>query len=816
MIIISWNCRGLGQPRAVPVLCELIRTHKADVVFLSETLVYSSRIEEIRVKLGFAGALSVDRVGRSGGLALLWRHKDLCTIKDFSRNHINAEIKEDDKPTWRITCFYGLPERQRKRDSWNLLQRLSGLSNLPWCCIGDFNDILSFEEKKRRVEHPQWLINGFRETISACGLIDLPLIGYPFTWGRSRGTPNAVEERIDRALAIPSWSSIFPQAKLFNQSAPLSDHNPILLQTETPTQFAKRRGFRFENTWLNEPGFTEVVKQSWEKSHVTRLSDRLAMTADSLQQWGRRVTHKYRYEIEKCKRKIEELRSRDDRESVNHLQETNSKLIRLLIQEENFWKQRAKTYWLKEGDLNSKFFHKTATIRKESNKIKKLTDGTGNSFEHIDDLCRIAKQHYTDVYSPIMANCEVVISKITPMVSESDKRDLLMPLRTDEVKEALFQMHGDKSPGPHGYNPAFFQKFWNLVEQDVFNECSNWWMNCCFPEHLNDTHIALIPKGENHNSMNDFRPISLSNEEECGILKQLLRDYEKASGQSINFSKSGIMFSSNLAREDQQTLSDIFGITKDMRAGKYLGLPSLIGKNKREIFNYIKDRLWKRIHSWRGKYLSKAGREILIKSVAQALPSYCMNVFLLPKSTIDELQRIMNSFWWGARPNGNRGIKWLSWERLCTRKIHGGMSFRNLKSFNLAMLGKQAWNLISKPLSLMARILKAKYFPISSFMEASLGHNPSYIWRSLWNSKFIMNKGIRWRVGDGHNIRVWKDPWLRDSQNFYLDSPPVIGMESMTVNELINPFTHQWDKEQLQVLFGDRDVREIVVSRCLI
>ncbi|XP_073308286.1 uncharacterized protein [Primulina huaijiensis] len=296
-------------------------------------------------------------------------------------------------------------------------------------------------------------------------------------------------------------------------------------------------------------------------------------------------------------------------------------------------------------------------------------------------------------------------------------------------------------------------------------------------------------------------------EEECGILKQLLRDYEEASGQSINFAKSGIMFSSNLAREEQQTLSDIFGITKDIRSGKYLGLSSLIGKNKKEIFSYIKDRLWKRIHSWRGKYLSKAGREVLIKAVAQALPSYCMNVFLLPNSTTDELQRIMNSFWWGSQPDGNRGIKWLSWERLCTRKIHGGMSFRNLESFNLAMLGKQAWNLISKPMSLMAKVLKAKYFPNSSFLEASLGHNPSFIWRSLWNSKFIMNKGIRLRVGDDHNIRVWKDPWLRDPHNFYIESPLAMDIESMTVKDLIN---QQWDIGLLQGLFCNRDVREIL------
>ncbi|XP_073025278.1 uncharacterized protein [Primulina eburnea] len=183
----------------------------------------------------------------------------------------------------------------------------------------DFNDILSPEDKKGRVDHPQWLINGFREVTLACGLIDVPLIGYPFTWSRSRGTPNAIEERIDRALVVPSWSSIFPLAKLFNHSAPLSEHNPILLITETPTQHTKHRGFRFENTRLNEPDSAEVVKESWDNSHATHLADRLAMTAASLQQWGKHVFRKYRYEIDKCKRRIEELRSTDDRESVRYL-----------------------------------------------------------------------------------------------------------------------------------------------------------------------------------------------------------------------------------------------------------------------------------------------------------------------------------------------------------------------------------------------------------------------------------------------------------------------------------------------------------------
>jgi hypothetical protein len=87
--------------------------------------------------------------------------------------------------------------------------------------------------------------------------------------------------------------------------------------------------------------------------------------------------------------------------------------------------------------------------------------------------------------------------------------------------------------------------------------------------------------------------------------------------------------------------------------------------------------------------LSQAGKEVLIKSVAQAIPSYCMSVFLLPMSIGDEIEKMLNSFWWGIKENGSKGIRWMSWDKLTMRKEWGGMGFRNIYGFNLAMLGKQ-------------------------------------------------------------------------------------------------------------------------------
>ncbi|MCI03874.1 RNA-directed DNA polymerase (Reverse transcriptase), partial [Trifolium medium] len=71
--------------------------------------------------------------------------------------------------------------------------------------------------------------------------------------------------------------------------------------------------------------------------------------------------------------------------------------------------------------------------------------------------------------------------------------------------------------------------------------------------------------------------------------------------------------------------------------------------------------VWKKINSWRSRSLSKADKEIMIKSVLQAIPSYAMSIYLLPESLINDIERMVNSFWWGGGTN-NKGIRWLSWE----------------------------------------------------------------------------------------------------------------------------------------------------------
>jgi hypothetical protein len=226
------------------------------------------------------------------------------------------------------------------------------------------------------------------------------------------------------------------------------------------------------------------------------------------------------------------------------------------------------------------------------------------------------------------------------------------------------------------------------------------------------------------------------------------------------------------------------------RYDTYLGLPALVGKSRMTAFKKIKEKVWKRLQDWKIKFLSQAGKEVLLKAVIQAIPTYSMNVFLLPKSLCSEINSLMQKFWWGHQDK--EWVHWMSWSHLGISKSDGGIGYRDLRSFNKALLAKQAWRLWNIPNSLTSQIMEAKYYRGGNFLESSIGNCPSFAWRSIHSSQELLKEGLIWRIGNVSKVCIWKDRWVPSPSTYRIQSLPVLLNADSMVSELIDVDTRWW------------------------
>jgi hypothetical protein len=139
----------------------------------------------------------------------------------------------------------------------------------------------------------------------------------------------------------------------------------------------------------------------------------------------------------------------------------------------------------------------------------------------------------------------------------------------------------------------------------------------------------------------------------------------------------------------------------------------------------------------------------------------------------------------------------------------GGMGFRDLHSFNLAMLAKQSWRMLSRPDSLCARVIKAKYYPNTSLLYADPKSGSSFTWQSIVAGLQTFKRGHIWRIGMGENVNIWEDHWIPSSptRKVYTRRGHIL---LRTVNDLIDLATNSWDEELVRSIFLQVDVERIL------
>ncbi|KAL0461832.1 UNVERIFIED_CONTAM: hypothetical protein Slati_0070800 [Sesamum latifolium] len=468
---------------------------------------------------------------------------------------------------------------------------------------------------------------------------------------------------------------------------------------------------------------------------------------------------------------------------------------------ETVWRQRCKELWLREGDRNTGYFHRRASQRFKVNSIRKIRESSGQWVVSKEGIQRCIEAHFREVYAssrPLEEHIAEGMEHLHSVVDTSIVEDLLQPYTALEVSKALFQMAPQKSTGPDdriiSHAQSAFVPGWlisdNILLAFELNHFLNTktkggsgWMalklevNKAYDKvewsfleqrHLAPSFTMLNVLGSfavcraapaiSHLLFADDTLIFCQASLECvSTVKGVLETYRKVSGQEINFSKSSVAFSRNTLESLCLSITTALSIRKENKMELYLGLPSRVARSKRELFGTIRDRIWNKITSWHEKLLSQAGKQVLIQSVIQAIPSYTMGCFKLPGSLLKEIHT------------------------------------------------KQLWRIMRYPDRLLSRVLKARYFPNGDIFSATAGRRPSFTWRSLMAAHSLFHAGCRRRVGSGELIHAWSDSWLPRPRTFRPITPCSISSGGLYVSELMDPVVGEWDAQCVHEVFWPED-----------
>lgn len=179
----------------------------------------------------------------------------------------------------------------------------------------------------------------------------------------------------------------------------------------------------------------------------------------------------------------------------------------------------------------------------------------------------------------------------------------------------------------------------------------------------------------------------------------------------------------------------------------------VIGKTKNQVFGEIKSRVSKKLQGWKKNLLSLAGKEVLIKAVVMAIPTCTMSCFKIPKGICKDISKKVANFWWGGDEKQKK-MHGVNWNILTEVKGKGGMGFRDLEFFNIALLAKQLWRIITQPDLLVSRIIRKKYWHSEHDWRVETTKNASFVWKSISSARHLLEYGMRRRVGNGNNIRI--------------------------------------------------------------
>ncbi|XP_026452273.1 uncharacterized protein LOC113352696 [Papaver somniferum] len=614
--------------------------------------------------------------------------------------------------------------------------------------IGDLNVLSSLADKKGGLIPTYDQLKEFHKVMNDCNLLGKIPSGPRFTWTNKQINGKNIQERLDRLLLNESWQLMFPNAQVSHLHFYNSDHRVLLVDTNPKFKF-RPRPFRIESMWLQDLRFKQLVNTIWAQrdphsdTHLS-LAQKFKVLATEAKLWNRNVFGNIHKNVSTARSNL--CRAQDTFASsptlVNKANEARClhTYLEMLRLKELFWAQKSGVEWLKCGNQNTRFFH--------------LSTLSSNP--------------------PVPVNLQQLLPSV---FSPTDNATLTCAVTIDEITQSIDQLGALKAPGPDGIQVSV-TKFLSMV--------------------LLRNHLVLLVVFINGAPLSPYIFITclevFSRLIHQGIESKSLTGFKVCrggppSGQLVSASKSVAMFSSNLPKRLARHLCRGLHMKYSTQPGRYLGVNIQWGRLKSDNFTESLVKLTNRISGWKQNSLNFAGRDVLIKSVLDPSLNHLMSTLKLPKFILNKVDQLRRNFLWHAR-EGKHTVHAINWDTVCKPHWLGGLGIRDLKFHNFAFLAKTAWRIANFPNSVVSLLLKAKYFRRVSFWDTTSPSRASWSWRSILKGKNIIKDGLRWAIGNGEQVDVWRDVWCSDKPLLHLIDSVTPGYPPLKVAALIDPQTH--------------------------
>ncbi|XP_074271486.1 uncharacterized protein LOC141595421 [Silene latifolia] len=265
---LAWNCRGLKDPLAptIPKIRAICRSfnNNLDFIFLSETKCDVRSVDVLLRPMGFLQSAGCDAVGSKGGLWVGWKSSCKLVCVFSSCNLLILQVNQCKGRLWYLCCVYGEPDHSKRGAVWETFTCHLNSLDKPFLLIGDFNQVEFSSDKLGGSDNLIRGANLFSYWKNTHCLMDILFKGPRFTWCNNRESPHRIYERLDKGFASNDWLSLFPNTFIKHLPIQISDHAPIILDTNMIFN-TKKKVYRLETWCFDHADCSGLVKESWER-----------------------------------------------------------------------------------------------------------------------------------------------------------------------------------------------------------------------------------------------------------------------------------------------------------------------------------------------------------------------------------------------------------------------------------------------------------------------------------------------------------------------------------------------------------------------